>query len=112
MSERRPNRSMQLKRNPALAAVMLLAASLVLFIGAFGAEQPIGSGGTKSFDPWSADRKFCGRLTIHLTGAGEITPYYMNGIKIETRNLFAEVAAANFRDFYGNGRNSMPSISF
>ena len=91
---------------PALAAVMLVAASLVLFIGAFGAEQPLGNGGTKSFDPWSPDRKFCGRLTIHLNGAGE-----MSQSKYVTLNMLGEFTIVNCRDFYGRVQSPMPSLS-
>ena len=94
-----------------LVRVLLFSSAFILFVCAFGAERRSADGESKSFDPWSPDRNFCGRLTIHLAGAGEITPFTINGKKDETRNVYGEFTVADFREFYGDERSPMWSIS-
>jgi hypothetical protein len=100
---------MQLKANTAPAAVTLFAAALLLFIGAFAAEQPVGGSVIKSFDPWSADRKFCGRLVIHVVGAGNV---YQNPSKQDAdQDILSKYTLANLEDFGGSYKGGLPSAS-
>jgi hypothetical protein len=88
-------------------AILFFSGALILFVQALSVDT---RGEIDRSDPWDPNRKFCGRLTIHLNGAGEMRPILKDGVEGE-RNILGEYAEANFRDLYGGDQTSMPSIS-
>ena len=71
------------------------------------------AGQLNASDPCNPNRKFCGRITIYIGGAGDASSLTkgVKGVDADLNNVNANYTYSNFHQFRGTDINGMPSYS-